>query len=514
MSNNAIINFLFNSQGAVNQLNDFKNKFSNVVSSIEKSGIGTFGALGASLASIFSVKSLVDHAKTINDLHTAYSSMSLEQISLFSNLYELLGGTDKEATDLLKRTKDLIYQLDKGEAPAFLAEMGLQSRDAEGKLKDSVTFLEELREKMKTFSPDQQTRFLEQLGMYSTATKRYMNLHGEERKKYEETAKQMGVVDKKTMERMQEMSFQMGKLRGSFRKLGNTLLEAGVGSLIDVISNAIDRFCQLPEPTQQGIMLIVGGLLVLKPLLNITRNVIALTKALGGLIAAISAPLVGIAFIAFIIAIIFNLFGLRDALDDSLKAFNKWLETFAKDHPIAANLLKQLSDLAEHILHPIEKFEEARRLWNSIWADFEKDHPISSKFFEAFGKMAEMIINPGKAIIDMYNKLADIFGWKKIIEKRPLIGREKHLAEIAENYGKMNADTLGVKGGAVSKEVQEVKSETSIQDNKKYDFNFFANFNSADLRGSAEQAAAMVGSYISRAVNESMKNYAINAGGR
>lgn len=515
MSNNAIINFLFNSQGAVNQLNDFKTKFSNVISSIEKSGIGTFGALGTSLASIFSVKSLVDHTKTIDDLHTAYSSMSLEQISLFSNLYELLGGTDEEATNLLKRTKDLIYQLDKGEAPPFLAEMGMQSRDAEGKLKDSVTFLEELREKMKTFSPDQQTRFMEQLGIYSTATKRYMNLQGEELKDYEARAKKMGVVSKESVERVREFERSIAQLRGSFRKLGDTLLKAGIGDLIDGITKAIDKFCELPEPTQQGIMLIVFALMMLKPALAITRSVYALTTALGSLIATVGLPLIGIAFLGFLIAVMFNLGGTRDALDKCLESFDKFIGELSKDHPLAASFLKQLSELAKAIIHPIRTLDDARKQWNSIWEDLEKDHSLPSEMFKTFAKMIQMVLDPMQALINTYNQVAKAMGWKMFLPERPKSKEEELLDEKLKMFNELHPNKIGIRGGVTSQAVQEAIIESSKQDNRNIDLTFNANFNGLDAESSSNIMGEFTkwGNSVKNALNTNLSDLSINFGG-
>lgn len=513
MSNNAIINFLFNSQGAVNQLNEFKNKFSNVVSSIENSAIGKFGAIGASLASIFSVKSLVDHAKQVDALHMKYRDLlSLGDVSHFSNLYRLLGGKDEEAMSSLERAQQLVQDLARGIAPKELAVLGItEAIDKEtGKLKSGVQLLEELREVLRTYTPSQRTDFLKKLGLDSATMQKYMNLNGEKLDKYNKAAKEMGEISQETIDRIDAWNFSVARLRGSFEKLGETLLKLGAGKLVDALTEALEKFCELPEETQMGIMLIVGGLMMLKPALSITRNIYALAKAFGALAVSLAPYL----FIAFIVAVIFNIGGLRDALDDCLKSFREWIDEFSKEHPFAASLLKQLADLADAILHPIKEMERAQALWNSLWADFEREHPISFEWVKQLGRMLEAVVNPVQALIDTYNAAAQVMGWSRIEtarEKEKRAEGQQNLSSKLDEYVELNAEKMGVANEAVAQTVEEVKSENVKEDNRAFNLTVNADFSGANVENQSTVMSALT--KAGDVVMQQLKTVAINYGG-
>lgn len=511
MSNNAIINFLFNSQGAVNQLNEFKNKFSNVVSSIENSAIGKFGAIGASLAGIFSIKSVVDHSRAIGDLQTKYDKLlSLSEISKFSNLFELLGGTDTEAINTLDKMQKMVLDLSQGKGPDFLRVLGIQARDANGNLKDSVTFMEELREAMKPYSSQQQTKWLEELGIYSPAMKRYMNLEGEELERYTKEAEQMGVVSEESIKRIRRFEESLARLKGTFRKLGETLIKLGVGDLIDKINAALEKFLELPESTQQGIMLIVGGLIMLKPLLGISRSIYGLAKAFGALAVSLAPYL----FIAFVLAVIFNVGGLRDSLDDCVKSFRKFIDEFSKEHPFAASLLKQLADLADAILHPIKEMERAQDLWNSLWVDLARERPVTFAWLKQLGRMIEAISNPFQALIDTYNDAAEVMGWKRIEtarEKEKRAEGQQNLSSRLDEYVELNAEKMGVANEAVAQTVEEVKSENVKEDNRAFNLTVNADFSGANVENQSTVMNAMA--KAGDVVMQQLKTVAINYGG-
>ena len=163
-----------------------------------------------------------------------------------------------------------------------------------------------------------------------------MELRGEERAEYERKAERMGVVTPDTIKRMKDITESVAKLRGAFRKLGETLVKAGIGDLIDKITASIERFCELPETTQQAVLGLILALLLLPPAFKIlksswiffgifsspaakgiklvARAVLALALALG------VTSLLGLGFIGFIGAVIVNMGGLRDALDHGIVA--------------------------------------------------------------------------------------------------------------------------------------------------------------------------------------------------
>lgn len=56
MSNNAVINFLFNSENAVRQIDTFTSKFNQTMDALSNSAVGKFGRVAAAVGSAFSIK--------------------------------------------------------------------------------------------------------------------------------------------------------------------------------------------------------------------------------------------------------------------------------------------------------------------------------------------------------------------------------------------------------------------------------------------------------------------------
>lgn len=374
MSNTAVINFLFNSQGAINELENFKSRFGSAIDSIQNSAIVKFGALGATLAGIFSVKDLVEHTELIGELNTKYHDLiDTTKASKFSNLIELLGGTDTEAVQAMDKLQGVVQDLNQGKAPDFIKMLGLQARDANGKLKDSVTFAKELREAMKPYSNAQQTKWLEELGVYSPAMKRFMSMTDDELAEYTAKAEKMGVVSEESYQRVLKFREAIARLRGAFRRLGETILKLGLGTLIDKITDSMEKFLDLDEESQEKIMAMAAAFTVLFLAVKPATNIIKLVASAVKLIAALSpAVIAAAAIVGLIAAVTFNIGGFNDKLESYLASYNKWVEEISKEHPNAGRFLKQLAELAQDVLHPIEALKKA------------------------------------------YNGLAEVFGWKKM----------------------------------------------------------------------------------------------------
>ena len=554
MSNDAIINFLFNSQGAVNQLNNFKSKFSEAISSIEQSGIGKFAAIGSTIAGIFSVRDITKHAKLIGDFQKKAENLSLEEASLFSNLFELKGGTDVEAIDVLDKINSTIKEMDKNGGPDFLQGLIFPRDTKTNKLKNSVQFLEELREKYQKgliserFMKDD----LQKLGIYSEALREYMELRGEERAEYERKAERMGVVTPDTIKRMKDITESVAKLRGAFRKLGETLVKAGIGDLIDKITASIERFCELPETTQQAVLGLILALLLLPPAFKIlksswiffgifsspaakgiklvARAVLALALALG------VTSLLGLGFIGFIGAVIVNMGGLRDALDNCLKSFDRWIYSIGQDHPMLASFMRQLSELAKAILHPIDTF---KRAWNDLvritgWGTpFEIDEYLETTTLRNEGdtsgqeslKMSQEYVNGQsednyaspediEKMNNAYAQFADSVS--KLAGQSERAQQNYDINKIMQDLqyvvsGENGGEDLGLNDNLQGSGISDIATLTKGDDNRTYTLTFNANFSNM----SPEYAEEVKKSFEEwgNSVDETLKGYVQNNGG-
>lgn len=337
MSNNAIINFLFNSQGAVTELDKFKKSFGNAIDSIKESAAVKLGALGTIIGGAFSIKEFVEHMKVISDLKTKYQTlMSVADISKFSNLIELLGGTDKEATDILDKTQKALFDLIEmpSKFPEKLRGVISPIDDLTGKMKTPMQYLKELREviKREDWGEKDINNALESLGIYSNATKRFMTLSEEEFTGFENEANKMWVPSDDDIKRMTRFRTSVTRLKNAFRALGGKLLELGLGDLIDLVTDVLDY----------------------------------LTKKDWGEVIDDITSTVG---------------KYQDKLDEYLESYNKWVEKVSKKHPLAGSFLKQFGKLVDDMLHPIEALTKAYNNLASVfgWDRIELDEEVDLK---------------------------------------------------------------------------------------------------------------------------------------
>ena len=95
MAHEAIINFLFNTEGAVRELDNFKSRFSKAIDGLADSAskIGTIFGIGGGITGGFAVKNVMDNIQRMNDLIVRYSDLPVEEVGKFSNALRLLGAS-------------------------------------------------------------------------------------------------------------------------------------------------------------------------------------------------------------------------------------------------------------------------------------------------------------------------------------------------------------------------------------------------------------------------------------
>lgn len=375
MAHEAIINFLFNSEGAMREIDNFKSRFSKALDGLadSASNIGKVLGVGGGLATFFSAKDFMDHIRALGDLNTLYNNLPIDKIGRFSNAMELLGASDEEAVASLKSMQKMLENLRSPEGGKYLnilQNIGVQPFDeATGKLKDAITLFYEIDESLrhglgKTMYEGQKTKLFEDLGMSGdqlVAAIRYINQTDEQLKDLNKTLDKMWTPDESDVNRLRNFDKSLALLRNTFRKLGKTLIDLGLGNLIDNFNKAIERFINISPDTQKAIMYFVGGLIMLKPTLKTLKTMHELLKLPGSLIS----PWFLFAGVYALIAN--NIGGSKDALDDLLKKYNEWVKTLTDDHPFLAEFAKQIGDLFQAILHPLDTFIKA---WNGLKKDW------------------------------------------------------------------------------------------------------------------------------------------------
>lgn len=368
MANEAVINFLFNSQGAIRGLDNFKKRFSDVLDGIENSSIGKFTAIGSAIAGAFSIKSFVDYTKTMADFSEMWRSMPIEKVSRFANLMQLMNrkADFKESVSALGALQQRLNDFRENPAnrPKLWDVLGINLADSNGRFKTALEIMDELIVKYREYQKNAKegekiddsmvTDLLQSMGLSEpmvVAMKKRMNQSEDDFEAYTEKLGKMFEASAGDYEKIDKFSQSITLLENSFRKFGKTMLEnSHVGDIIDGLTNAINKFNELPEDTQKRIFGIAFAFMALGPAIKVL-------KGIGWLINP------WIIFIGLIAAVSNNVGGLKDKLEEFQKKYNDWVQGFKQEHPILGAWFEELGKLIDAVLHPIENLKKA---WNDL----------------------------------------------------------------------------------------------------------------------------------------------------
>lgn len=372
MANNAVINFLFNSQGAMRELNNFKQKFTSAIDAIENSGIGQFARLGSAIAGAFSVKSFLDYAKAVNDFQTMFETTPAQQIGKFVNSMRLLNRevTSESALSGLESFKKIWNEAfyHGGKLPDILKVFNISNTDINGKIRPITEiydeFIQKARAMYETLDEGSKKRYGEeltkQLGEFGfgediiVATKKLITLDDELYKKHQKTLGGMYTPSEEDNKAAEEFGQSIILLQNAFERLGGTLAKNKfINAVIKEFTNAVRGFTELPEDTQNRILGIAGALMALGPGLKILRAIFPFVNPFT-------------VFVGLIGSFAFNLGGVKDKADEALKSWQSFIDEFKKKHELKGSFLQELHDLVYDVLHPIEALKKA-------WAELKRE---------------------------------------------------------------------------------------------------------------------------------------------
>lgn len=382
MSNNAVINFLFNSENAVRQIDTFTSKFNQTMDALSNSAVGKFGRVAAAVGSAFSIKGYMDKVKEVRDINDIFRDLPLEQISDFINKIKLLGGTEEEATGFLKNMQSALAQFNAGKG-GVLANVMNNLGLGVGDIKDAPELIERLQKALSSGKLSEKgfQVIMSDLGLSNVASlNRYMRLTSEEMDALNNKSKRMGIVTQEDVNLVNDYQQSLALLNGVFERLGQTLMRIGLKPIIDGITKGMEWFINQNEGTQQAILGITAAFLFLPKVLSfVTTSFFGVVKGVSSVISAFSAlvsflftPLGLLVVLAVLIAgIATNFGGMHDALDEAIDDFNKWLDTLGNGNPIIEGLKQSLIDLVDVISHPIKALSQLMEVYDAL----EKSDP-------------------------------------------------------------------------------------------------------------------------------------------
>lgn len=368
MANDAIINFLFNSQGAVRELNNFKTKFTNAISAIEESGVGKFARIGSAIAGAFSIKSFLDYTKAVSDFHTLFQTEPIEKIGRFANSMKLLNSAvdKKSSIEWLKEFKTMWTEIGTGERamPPLLQFLEMTSDLGKPAVEAIDEIIEKARKLYKSgeLSSDQLSNKLkEDLGVSEelrVAMTKLITSSDEDYKKHMDILGKMYVPTEQDDKAREKFAKSIALIQNAFERLGSTLAKNKfINGFLEKFTNLINSFANLPEDTQNKILGIGAAFMAIGPSLKILKAVVPLINPFTSLIALIGA-------------FALDLGGIKTACDDAVKGFQDFIDEFSKKHELAGSFLQELHDLLYDVLHPIEAITKA---WKDLKAEFSED---------------------------------------------------------------------------------------------------------------------------------------------
>ncbi|MCH5201916.1 MAG: hypothetical protein J1F17_01790, partial [Oscillospiraceae bacterium] len=268
MANNAVINFLFNSQGAIKAIEDFKSKMGQTIDSISKSTAAKFGALGAALGGVASIKKVYDETLKLSELSETFR-LPIEQVSKFSNTLALFGGDTDQAVGDLQALEQAITDL-WTTASGPLKNVGSQIGLTLSKTDTSLDIIDKLREKFKGLNEDAQIKVAQELGLSSPATLRMLRASNEEYAQMRERAASMGVINSDTQKRVIQFQRTIAGLKQSFIAVGTSLL-GFVAPALDKVSQAMEWLANQSDTVKTlvlGLPIAFGALNVALPIIT------------------------------------------------------------------------------------------------------------------------------------------------------------------------------------------------------------------------------------------------------
>ncbi len=386
MANTAIIDFIFNSQGAMKGIAQFQEKLGRSVDAIVSSAAGKMGALGTALIGFSSVKSMISEVKKVADFSIIYGK-NIEAISSFNNLMAQFGGNTEESLQVYGQLQDALTQLRTSASGAYKAlATKLQINfwdEATGRFKNSAQILQEIRRNWHRLSEEGKQDALKTLGINMPTVRRYLEASNEEMREAVDLASRMPKLTDKSVKSLQRVERAWAIIRGSFIQVGGVILES-LSQPIEYLGQASEWLANQSEGVRSSIVGIVAALGMLAPILKLATF---LTSGMGLAFKALG----------FVAA---NIFGLLTYLPYFILARFVQLVAFLAANPLIAFFMALAG--AAYLVY---------KNWDEIKAYF-------TQFIGWIGNQASKL---GGIFEGIFHNLVE---WiKNILSKIPVIGK-------------------------------------------------------------------------------------------
>lgn len=309
---NAIINFVANTQGALQQITGFQQKFSSAIGQMKTLVAGFIGFQGLKGA-YSNLTQLIDTADKWN--------IPVEKVSQFSNLFAEFGGTTEEATSTLEKFQQMANQL-KFHSSGPLRELSAILRTNLAN-KDYMGVIKALRSQWGSLNSDAQAEVQNMLGLDSAAMRRMLSSSDKEFAEALKRSEKFGTVTKATADSIKEMRVALAETKQALVMLAVPFLEF-IKPVIGFVRDLVTWINQLPAGVKQFAVAAIMLYPVISKLTSIVGTLFAVIKA--GSIASLATP-VGL-ITAGITALAAGAYLLYKNWDQVVAKFNEWQEKY------------------------------------------------------------------------------------------------------------------------------------------------------------------------------------------
>lgn len=223
----AMIEFGLNSQGALQQLNQFQNKFSGGIGSMKAALAGFMGYKGLQGAHE-SVKQLVDVADKWR--------VPTEKLSQMRNLFITMGGSAEEAIGIFDKFKEMSNQL-RLHSSGPLKDLSAVLRENLQK-KDPEALIEAFRSQWNLLGNDDQEEVLRMLGADSVGIRNILRANAAEYAAAQYSAAQMPVVTAEDAKAAREITKASNEISNNTTKILSWLNNFATTHILNAVSGA------------------------------------------------------------------------------------------------------------------------------------------------------------------------------------------------------------------------------------------------------------------------------------
>ena len=313
MIEEAVITLFLNAGSARKQLDSFREKVKTVGEDIKNSLTGGLAGLVGTGTVIYGFKKLYDNIRDVADLSERFH-LPVEEVSLFQAMMSQVGGSSKEALNVLGSLQKAIFDFQTTSSGPLLTvaaqvPLSLYKTGKNGlpEMKDAFDLVKDLREILPTLTEAARETVLSELRLVDPASLRLLNMSEKEFAEIEKHAEKFAKINAKTVKSMRVMQKTTGLVRQLLMSGGYSFLE-GIQDAIDKmklsfgdLSEYAESFQTLMKVTGVAIVAFIHGLLYVTKATGIAFfiTVESFKTVLMGVWEALKLIVKGIAYVVF-----------------------------------------------------------------------------------------------------------------------------------------------------------------------------------------------------------------------